>query len=67
MSKTPAPSPVPADAPMAAYLDMPEERRTTAKAHVAVVSATVRKVALELPLGADVDDFRRNLVAEAKS
>lgn len=50
----------------AAYLDMPDERRATAKAHVAVVSATVRSVALTLPLGADVEDFRRVLTAEAK-
>ena len=45
---------------------MPPERRAAAKAHVAVLSATAGKVALELPLGADVDDFRRVLVAEAK-
>jgi hypothetical protein len=51
---------------VAAYLDMPPERRAAAKAHVAVLSATAGKVALELPLGADVDDFRRVLVAEAK-
>jgi hypothetical protein len=51
---------------VAAYLDMPPERRAAAKAHVAVLAATAGKVALELPLGADVDDFRRVLVAEAK-
>ena len=51
---------------VAAYLDMPPERRAAAKAHVAVLSVTAGKVALELPLGADVDDFRRVLVAEAK-
>jgi len=51
---------------VAAYLDMPPERRAAAKAHVAVLSATAGKVTLELPLGADVDDFRRVLVAEAK-
>ncbi len=51
---------------VAAYLDMPPERRTAAKAHVATLSVTAGKVALELPLGADVDDFRRVLVAEAK-
>jgi len=45
---------------------MPPERRAAAKAHVAVLSVTAGKVALELPLGADVDDFRRVLVAEAK-
>lgn len=52
---------------LAAYLDMPAERRAAAKAHVAIVSATVRTVALKLPLTADVDDFRRVLTAEAKS
>ena len=51
---------------IAAYLDMPPERRAAAKAHAAVLSATAGKVALELPLSADVDDFRRVLVAEAK-
>ena len=51
---------------VAAYLDMPPERRTLAKAHVATLSATAGKVALELPIGADVDDFRRVLAAEAK-
>jgi hypothetical protein len=45
---------------------MPPERRAAAKAHAAVLSATGGKVALELPLAADVDDFRRVLVAEAK-
>ena len=53
-----------ADEP-AAYLDMPAERRTAAKAHAKVLSATVGKIALELPLQADVDDFRRVLVAAA--
>ena len=51
---------------VAAYLDMPPERRAAAKAHAAVLSAMAGKVALELPLSADVDDFRRVLVAEAK-
>jgi hypothetical protein len=49
----------------AAYLDMPDDRRAAAKAHVALVSATVRKVAIEVPLQADVDDFRRVLIAAA--
>jgi hypothetical protein len=64
-----SPAQPPAGSPaqdVAAYLDMPPERRAAAKAHVAVLSATAGKVALELPLGADVDDFRRVLVAEAK-
>lgn len=50
----------------AAYLDMPEERRTPAKAHAAMLAETARRVALELPLNADVDDFRRVLAAEAR-
>ena len=59
-------TPTPADE-MAAYLDMPPERRAAAKAHAAMLSATAGKVALELPLSADVDDFRRVLVAGVKS
>jgi hypothetical protein len=55
-----------ADAEPASYLDMPSERRTLAKAHATMLSATAGKVALNLPLGADVDDFRRVLAAEAK-
>jgi hypothetical protein len=51
---------------VASYLDMPPERRAAAKAHAAVLSATAGKVALELPLAADVDDFRRVLAAEPK-
>ncbi len=54
-----------ADEP-ASYLDMPPERRTLAKAHAAMLSVTAGKVALNLPLGADVDDFRHVLAAEAK-
>src|SRR5262245_18851766 len=50
----------------AAYLDMPEERRSLAKAHTAMLAETARRVALELPISADVDDFRRVLAAEAK-
>src|SRR5215510_11687328 len=48
-----------------AYLDMPEERRAPAKAHAAMLADTARRVALELPIGADVDDFRRVLAAES--
>ena len=51
---------------VAAYLDMPPERRAAAKAHVAVLFVTAGKVALELPLGPDIMYFRRVLVAEAK-
>lgn len=49
----------------AAYLEIPPERRAGAKAHAAMLAATAEKVALELPLGADVDDFRRVLVSNA--
>jgi hypothetical protein len=48
-----------------AGLDIPEDRRRANAAQAAGISATVRKVATTLPLGADVDDFRRVLVAEA--
>ena len=59
------PATAPAD-DVAAYLDMPPERRANAKAHAALLSRTAGKVALELPLSADVDDFRRVLVTGAK-
>ena len=51
---------------VAAYLDMPEERRALAKAHVAVLSETAGRIALELPMSADVDDFRRVLATRAE-
>ena len=51
---------------VAGYLDMPEERRALAKAHVAVISETAGRVALELPMSADVDDFRRVLASRAE-
>jgi hypothetical protein len=51
---------------IASYLDMPAERRALAKAHAAMLSATAGQIALELPMSADVDDFRRVLAAEAK-
>jgi hypothetical protein len=60
-----AKSAVAADEP-AAYLDMPPERRALARAHAAMLAVTARAVALDLPFSADVDDFRRVLVAEAK-
>ena len=50
----------------AADLNMPPERRRAAEAHAAQLAATAAKVAAELPLGADVDDFRRILMAEAR-
>lgn len=56
----------PADGEAAGYLDMPAERRALAKAHASMLSATAGKVALTLPIGADVDDFRRVLAAGAK-
>jgi hypothetical protein len=49
-----------------ADLDMPDERRALAKAHAALLAETARRVSLELPIGADVDDFRRVLARGAK-
>jgi hypothetical protein len=63
--KAPPAAPAPADE-TAAYLDMPPERRAAAKAHAALLSRTAGKVAIELPISADVDDFRRVLVAGVK-
>ena len=60
-----ATKPATAAARPAAYLDMPQERRTLAMAHAAMLAETAGRVALELPLGADVDDFRRVLAAGA--
>jgi hypothetical protein len=57
--------PPPADEP-AAHLDMPPERRAAAKTHAALLSRTADRVARELPMSADVDDFRRVLAQEAK-
>lgn len=56
----------PAADDIAGYLDMPPERRALAKAHAAMLSKTAGRVALELPMSADVDDFRRVLAAGAK-
>ena len=50
----------------AADLSMPPERRRAAQAHAAALAVTAAKVAADLPLGADVDDFRRILTAEAR-
>ena len=50
----------------AADLSMPPERRRAAEAHAAALALTAAKVAAELPLGADVDDFRRILMTEAR-
>ena len=63
----PQSTPPPADPnEPAAYLDMPPERRAAAKAHAAMLGVTMRKLAAETPFQADVDDFRRVLIAEAK-
>lgn len=51
---------------VAGYLQMPEERRTLAKAHAAMLAETAGRVALQLPFSADVDDFRRVLAEGAK-
>jgi len=56
----------PADEP-APYLDMPPARRAAAKAHAALLAKTADRIARELPFSADVDDFRRVLVAEAQA
>jgi len=50
---------------LAPYLEMTPEQRETAKAHAATLSKTAARVAVELPLTADVDDFRRVLAARA--
>ena len=50
----------------ASHLDIPPERRALAKAHAAMLAETARRVALELPFGADVDDFRRVLAGGAR-
>ncbi len=66
MASPKAPQSPPASDEPAAYLDMPPERRAAAKDHVALLSQTAGRIALELPFGADVDDFRRVLTQEAK-
>ena len=58
--------PEPAAAGPAAGLDMPPERRRAAQVHAALIADTAARVAAELPLGADVDDFRRILATEAR-
>jgi hypothetical protein len=66
MANPKAPQSAPAGEEVAAYLDMPPERRAAAKAHAALLSIAAGRIALELPIGADVDDFRRVLTQEAK-
>jgi hypothetical protein len=53
------------DDPAAHLVHMPQDRRDAAKAHIATVTATVRKVAMDVPLTADIEDFRRVLAAHA--
>ena len=50
---------------IAAYLDIPPERRQAHMAQTALLAKTAAQVALTLPLSADVDDFRRMLVDNA--
>ena len=66
MPSSKAPPAAPAAEDTAAYLDMPPERRAAAKAHAALLSRTADRVARELPMSADVDDFRRVLAQGAK-
>ena len=66
MASPKAPQSPPASEDIAAYLDMPPERRAAAKAHAALLSRTAGRIALELPYGADVDDFLRSLTERAK-
>jgi hypothetical protein len=61
----PQPGPA-AEAGPAAGLEMPPERRRAAKAQAALLADTAAKVAAELPLSADVDDFRRILTTAAR-
>jgi len=58
--------PAPGLEDVAAYLDMPAERRDLAKAQALLLAQTAGKVALELPMSADVDDFRRVLAMGAR-
>ncbi len=51
----------------AAELDLTPEQRAAAIAQATMLADTARKVAAELPLQADVDDFRRVLVAGARA
>jgi hypothetical protein len=62
-----ATTPAPVQEEIAAYLDMPADRRALAKAHAARLAETAGRVALELPISADVDDFRRVLMREAEA
>ena len=59
-------SATPPAAEPASHLDIPPERRALHKAHAAGLAETARRVALEIPFGADVDDFRRVLAGDAR-
>ena len=61
-----ATTPAPAQEEIAAYLDMPPDRRALAKAHAALLAKTAGKIALELPINADIDDFIRVLIRAAR-
>jgi hypothetical protein len=50
----------------AARLDVPPERLALARQHAALLGKTAARVAVGLPLTADVDDFRRVLTREAQ-
>jgi hypothetical protein len=62
--KTPEAAPAADDTPLE---DMPPERRALAKAHAALLARTASRIARELNMSADVDDFRRVLAREAKA
>ena len=64
-SEQPQPAAKTAAKGVAAYLDMADDRRAAAEANAAALVAAAQRVADTLPLGADVDDFRRVLVTEA--
>jgi hypothetical protein len=59
-------NPSAASAEPANHLDIPPERRALHAAHAAMLAETARRVALEIPFGADVDDFRRVLAGDAR-
>jgi len=60
------PAAKPAAKGTAAYLEMADDRRAAAEANAAMLVAAAQRVADTLPMSADVDDFRRVLVAEVQ-
>ncbi len=66
MTSTKTPQAAPRREETAPYLDRPPERRAMAKAHAAALSVPAGRIALGLPISADVDDFRRVLAERAK-